>query len=83
MNRTLTADSGSKDPSRLTRIEAVAIVLTAVPLLCAIFAPAVATFDPLAVSDEVSQPPPALRELPSLIWGVLFEQLPAPHLSLD
>ena len=79
MNRAMTADSGSLDSSRLTRIEAVAIVLTAVPILCAIFAPAIATFDPLAVSDTVSQPPPTLRELPSLIWGVLFEQMPAPH----
>ena len=79
MNRAMTADSSSTDPSRLTRIEAVATVLTAVPILCAIFAPVIATFDPLAVSDAVSQPPPALRELPSLIWGVLFEQMPAPH----
>ena len=57
MTRAMTADSGSTDSSRLTRIEAVAIVLTAVPVLCAIFAPAIATFDPLAVSDAVSQPP--------------------------
>ena len=35
--------------------------------------------DPLAVSDLVSQPPPTLRELPNLIWSVLFEQMPAPH----
>ena len=79
MNRAMTVDSGSTYPSRITRIEAVAIVLTAVPILCAIFAPNIATFDPLSVSDAVSQPPPALEELPSLIWGVLFEQMPAPH----
>ena len=79
MNRAMTVEGSSTDPTRLTRMEAVAIVLTAVPILCAIFAPVIATFDPLAVSDAVSQPPPALRELPSLIWGVLFEQMPAPH----
>ena len=59
MNRAMTVEGSSTDPTRLTRIEAVAIVLTAVPILCAIFAPVIATFDPLAVSDAVSQPPPA------------------------
>jgi peptide/nickel transport system permease protein len=57
---------------------AVGLVIVAVTVFLAAFGPTVAPYDPTEAGIDISQPPPALAEIPGLLWGSLTGTNEAP-----
>ena len=63
----------------ITPLEWAALVLVAVPVFMAVFAPWLTPYDPMEVTDRVSMPPPSLGEWPGLLWNVIINGHQPPH----
>jgi len=63
---------------RRDRLLQVGLFIILLSVFLAAFGPAIAPYDPLEVTDDVSTPPPALIQLPALLWGSITGTNPTP-----
>jgi peptide/nickel transport system permease protein len=65
---------------RRDKILLIGLFTIALSIFLAAFGPVIAPYDPLEVTEDVSEPPPALTQLPGLFWGSVTKmEKAAPH----